>query len=82
MKIFYKILFQKEYFIFNFFSIKKFSLFILKMKKIQYLISLILLISINSRSFLEREILKIDEKFYIKTNVYIESQKSSNNFLC
>ena len=50
------------------------------MKKFQYIISLILLISINSRSFLEREILKIDEKFYTKTNVYIESQKSSNNF--
>ena len=50
------------------------------MQKIQNIIFLYLLISISSRSFLESEKLKIDEKLYTKTNVYIESQKSSNNF--
>ena len=50
------------------------------MQKIQIIIFLFLLISISSRSFLETEKLKIDEKLYTKTNVYIESQKYSNNF--
>ena len=50
------------------------------MKKIQYIISLILLITITSRSFLENEKLKIDDKYYTKTNVYIEAQKNDNKF--
>ena len=50
------------------------------MKKIDYLIFFILLISISSRSFLEQQKLKIDQKIYTKTNVYIEAQKNSNNF--
>ena len=50
------------------------------MKKIQYIISLILLITITPRSFLENEKLKIDDKYYTKTNVYIEAQKNDNKF--
>jgi hypothetical protein len=50
------------------------------MKKIDYIIFFILLISISSRSFLEQQKLKIDQKIYTKTNVYIEAQKNSNNF--
>ena len=50
------------------------------MKNIDYLIFFILLISISSRSFLEQQKLKIDQKIYTKTNVYIEAQKNSNNF--
>ena len=50
------------------------------MQKIHYIIYLISFLTISSRSFLEQEKLKIDEKLYTKTNVYIESQKSSNNF--
>ena len=50
------------------------------MKKLDYIIFFILLISISSRSFLEQQKLKIDQKIYTKTNVYIEAQKNSNNF--
>jgi hypothetical protein len=50
------------------------------MKNIDYIIFFILLISISSRSFLEQQKLKIDQKIYTKTNVYIEAQKNSNNF--
>ena len=50
------------------------------MKKIDYIIFFILLISISSRSFLDQQKLKIDQKIYTKTNVYIEAQKNSNNF--
>ena len=50
------------------------------MKNIDYIIFFTLLISISSRSFLEQQKLKIDQKIYTKTNVYIEAQKNSNNF--
>lgn len=50
------------------------------MKNIDYILFFILLISISSRSFLEQQKLKIDQKIYTKTNVYIEAQKNSNNF--
>ena len=50
------------------------------MKKIQYLISLVLLIFITPRSFLEQEKLKIDDKYYTKTSVCVESQKMENGF--
>ena len=47
---------------------------------LKYTILLILLISINSRSFLEKSKIQIDDKIYTKTNVFIESQKKSDNF--
>ena len=50
------------------------------MKYIQYITLFLLLISISPRSFLEQEKLKIDDKLYTKTNIFIESQKSSNSF--
>ena len=50
------------------------------MKKIQYVIALILLIYVIPRSFLEHEKLKIEDKFYTKTSVYVEAQKNANNF--
>ena len=47
---------------------------------LKYTILLILLISIKSRSFLENSKIQIDDKIYTKTNVFIESQKKSDNF--
>ena len=50
------------------------------MKMFLFLIFLLLFISISSRSFLENEKIKIEEKIYTKTEIFIESQKTSDNY--
>ena len=50
------------------------------MKMFLFLIFFLLFISISSRSFLENEKIKIEEKIYTKTEIFIESQKTSDNY--